>query len=224
MLNLIERRMTLLTLVLVVISTLGMVAGHSHGTGWTKAWEFEIVDIDFDKSKLEVYLTINPNDPFKWSFNFMAGDGNSFYVTMGWELSGEGKNKGSWRFTTCMKDGIKMKDEDFAGKKIWSFSKKNGLLSVTIDGKEFIAEKGPGEADTECVQEKSWKSLWELEVKAVKFYTDVEYRIVPDQKDNGGNNNSGSNSNSDRNRINGSSKSCLNVSVVISSLVAYLRI
>lgn len=222
MLNLIKRRMTLLTLASVVISTLGMVAGDSHGTGWTKVGQFVDVDIDFDKSKLEVYRTINPNGPFEFGFDFMDDQSS---ILLGWKMSGNGKNTGKWRFQQCMTvgTGIKMKDEDFAGKKIWSFSKKNGLLSVTIDGKEVIAEKAPGEADTKC-ENNDWKSYWEKKVESVIFSAAEEYRIVPDQKNNGGNNNPGSNSNSDRNRINGSSKSCLNVSVLVSSLVAYLRI
>jgi hypothetical protein len=91
-----------------------------------------------------------------------------------------------------------------------------------VDGKELIAGKAPGQADTKCDDMyPNWKSDWEKEVKGVKFLQAYgsypEYRIVADQDNNGGNNNS------DRKKMSGSSKSCLNNSVLVSAFVAYLR-
>jgi len=208
--------MILLTLALVAISTLGMVAGDSHGNGWTKATNYDTVPIDFDKSRIEVYHTINPIDGyFSWGFD-MKGDND---MLLGWEMQGNGKDTGKWRFSSCMTNSIKMNDEDFTGKRIWGFTKKNGLLSVMVDGKEVITGKAPGQADTQCdPAEKDWKSDWETKVTGLQFMVDLEYRIVPvDQKFNGGNNDS------DRNNMSGSSKRCLSVAVLVSTLVAYLR-
>jgi len=212
--------MIFLTLVLVMISTLGIVAGDSHGTGWTKITTDQLVPIDFEKSKLEVYLTINAQNVYDWGFKFVD---DSERAVSGWQHQGTGRLNGRWRFLNCNDaNNIAMKAEDFEGTKTWSFTKKNGLLSLMVDGKELIAGKAPGQADTKCdSQFPNWKSDWEKEVKGVKFLRaygpSPEYRIVSDQDNNGGNNNS------DRKKMSGSSKSCLNNSVLVSAFVAYLR-
>jgi len=184
---------------------------------WNEVKNGEIFPVDFDKSQIEVYADLQGS-----TLDLIFVDKNDNEL-IGWTFENQGQ-EGEWRFLNCQLNNMEtIENDDFRGDKTWTFSKKDDLFYVAIDGKKVVDGAAPGgTTNTKCddTNHPDWQKKWDTEVKGVKFGRadsgNVEgYQVLPLPADNNQNN-------PDRNKLSGSSKLCLNAWILVSALFAYI--
>lgn len=221
-------------LVMLVLASLGVGTADEHEPVWNDFVNSKRIPFDSETEILQLKTNWEGEKGQMLDIQFYNGEKYS-----SWFLSfGQGALSGSWTIDPCMGSAYLKSTlfsgseaEKLMGEKTWSFTKKENIMTVLLNGEEWKKIE-PIDAEgtpTQCRNDEEFQN-WAMKSTEVMFRANpsddkepTHYRVVAQKKEDE-NKDDGDKKDGDKEDYSGSSQVCQNGLVLMFTLFAGLRL